>query len=157
MTFLSHSQNLLVSGTTSLPRAAIGIFTSIMGSLLGSLGSTSSSGRSHLSLEEGDGLVCNSEEEAVLESSNLCNEGLLMFSDRNLEQQVKESREAFKQFDMVTGCLDHQFVEGAGKGLALPQVKQNLCLQIVELYLLKHIANCDTLPSFILHRSKEDG
>ncbi|KAI8525527.1 hypothetical protein RHMOL_Rhmol13G0237200 [Rhododendron molle] len=128
---LPKGKNLLVSGTTSLPRAAIGIFTSIMGSLFGSLGSTSSSGRSHLSLE-GDGLVCNSEEEAVLESSNLGNEGLLMFSDRNLEQQVKESQETFKQFDMVTGCLDHQFVEGAGKGLALPQVKRGWLKKIQE-------------------------
>jgi ubiquitin-conjugating enzyme E2 O len=136
---LSKGKTLFDSGATSLPRAAIGIFTSIIGSIFGSLGSTSLSSRSHLILEDGDGLVCNSEEEGMPESSNFCNEvptivedNLQTFGDRNLEQQVEDSQEAFKQFDMVTSCLDHQFDEGAGKGLALNQVKRGWLKKIQE-------------------------
>ncbi|XP_052202118.1 probable ubiquitin-conjugating enzyme E2 24 [Diospyros lotus] len=133
-----------VCSSLSLPRAAIEIFTCIVGSLFGSLGSTSLSGTCSLTPEEGLDLVSNSKPD-VLESSNFCTEGSAMildglqtFQETNFEQQVKEiqeekapllssgvkHQEPFKQFDIVTGCLDHHFVDSSGKGLMLSQVKR---------------------------------
>lgn len=122
------------SGSHSLPQAAIGILNSIMGSLYGSLGSTSVSYTSDLALEEGKNLESNREED-MPGSCNLCTEG-----PANLQQpfNIEEERappftsdraypQPFKQFDMVTGCLDHHFVDGAGKGLTLSQVNHNPC------------------------------
>ncbi|KAI8567686.1 hypothetical protein RHMOL_Rhmol02G0141000 [Rhododendron molle] len=124
-------KDFLDSGSHSLPQAAIGILNSIMGSLYGSLGSTSVSYTSDLALEKGKNLESNREEN-MPGSCNLCTEG-----PANLQQpfNIEEERapsftsdraypQLFKQFDMVTGCLDHHFVDGAGKGLTLSQVKR---------------------------------
>ncbi|PSS24639.1 Ubiquitin-conjugating enzyme E2 24 [Actinidia chinensis var. chinensis] len=142
--FHPKGKNLLDSGANSLPRAAIGIFTGIVGSLFGSLGSTSLSGSCGVTSEKGHDLVSNSDED-VLESFNLCTEvpatvigDWPTFEERISEEHVEDTQEekaplfssgskcpeAFKQFDMVTGCLDHHFVDGAVKGLGLSQVKR---------------------------------
>lgn len=115
----------------SLPQAAIGIFNSIMGSLYGSLGSASLIHTSDLALEEGENL--EKSEEDVPESCNLCTEGPANLPQRFDSKEEKaplfssDSKyiEPFKQFDMVSGCLDHHFVNGAGKGISLSQVKYN--------------------------------
>jgi len=115
----------------SLPQAAIGIFNSIMGSLYGSLGSASLIHTSDLALEEGENL--EKSEEDVPESCNLCTEGPANLPQRFDSKEEKaplfssDSKyiEPFKQFDMVSGCLDHHFVNGAGKGISLSQVKRS--------------------------------
>lgn len=135
---------LLDIGSHFLPQAAIGIFTSIVGSLFGSVGSTSRSGTSDLALEERHDVVSNSEED-LPESCNLCTEDppvvvddVKTFGQTNLGQKVKAAEEekapsfssgckyleSFKQFDMVTDCLDHHFFDSAGKGLPSSQVKR---------------------------------
>lgn len=123
-------QELAESSVRSLPQAAIGIFTSIIGNFFGSYTSTSLSSTSCLASNSGHHLASDNEDE-VLESINLCNEGP---NDTDLEKQVKNieddraplfsSDEGFKRFDLVTDCLDHHFVVGADKGLTSPQVRK---------------------------------
>ncbi|KAI8000854.1 putative ubiquitin-conjugating enzyme E2 24 [Camellia lanceoleosa] len=90
---------LLDIGSHFLPQAAIEIFTSIVGSLFGSVGSTSRSGTSDLALEERHGVVSNSEED-LPESCNLCTEDppvvvddVKTFGQTNLGQKVKATEE----------------------------------------------------------------
>ncbi|XP_052181726.1 probable ubiquitin-conjugating enzyme E2 24 isoform X2 [Diospyros lotus] len=133
----------------SLPGAAIGVFMSIMRSIFGSFGSISPSGIPDLMLERGnvsEGHISESNSEGdVPESLNMSTEeeemvedDLQSFGKTNLEQQVKDIQEekaplfssdckcpeAFKQFDMVTDCLDHHFVGNSSNGLILSQVKR---------------------------------
>ncbi|XAR66465.1 Ubiquitin--protein ligase [Bertholletia excelsa] len=139
-----RGKNLFNYAGHYLPRAAIGMFISIMGSLFSSLSSTPSSSMSDRTSEEGCGLMSDREEE-VLELFNLCTKepamevSELKYGQTNLNQQVKDVHddkahtsssdrkypEVFKQFDVVTGCLDHHFVDYTGKGLKLSQVKKS--------------------------------
>uniref|UniRef100_A0A5B6ZR98 E2 ubiquitin-conjugating enzyme n=1 Tax=Davidia involucrata TaxID=16924 RepID=A0A5B6ZR98_DAVIN len=133
-------KDMLESSSYYLPRATVGFFTSIVASLFGSLGSTSLPGTSDRILEDASDSGTTNEEE--LESCNYCTEGppnvvgdLQTLEEKNLELQVKDIRESkvlpfssgsknseeFRQFDMVSGCLDHHFADGAGKGLTLSQ------------------------------------
>ncbi|XVF27643.1 hypothetical protein REPUB_Repub14bG0125900 [Reevesia pubescens] len=125
------------------PQAAIGFFSSIASSILGSLGSRSllsqeSSGcMSHDAKEYGILL-----EKEVLETCNHCAEQdlseLQIFETTNIKQEVEEIEEnkgnmmprpgetsdKFRQFDMVSDCSDHHFL-GESKVLAVSQVKRS--------------------------------
>ncbi|KAA8519796.1 hypothetical protein F0562_014114 [Nyssa sinensis] len=139
-----RGKDLLDSISYSLPGAAAGVFKSIVATIFGSLGYTSLPGTSGLILEESHDSVTTNEEE--LEYCNLCTEGpstvvgnLQTLGETNLELQVKDVQEhtdlpfpsghknpeEFGQFDVVSGCLDHHFVDGAGKGLILSQVNRS--------------------------------
>lgn len=132
-------KNLGSSSSFFLPQAAVGFFTNIAASLLGSLGSTSVSGSLplvHISEVEKESGISN--EKDVLETSELFIE-----SEPVAEMEIfgkKRESEVFqlgkdlphstsnenpikvRQFDMVADCSDHHFL-GACKGLALSQVK----------------------------------
>lgn len=128
------------SSYLTLPQAAIGFFNGIATGLLGSLGYTSLSGASNHVSEDGPTSTIHQEEE-VLELSKLCTMsppsigGDFQASARtNVEEKFEEtqdkelpflsSRKNLRQFDMVGGCSDHHFIDGAGKGLASSQVKR---------------------------------
>ncbi|OMO76431.1 Ubiquitin-conjugating enzyme, E2 [Corchorus capsularis] len=125
------------------PRAAIGFFSSVASSILGSLGS-----RSLLSQESS---VCASHDakecDILLEKEVMetCNHGaehglteLQTFGTTSIKQEVEEIEEnnnsmmprssetsdQFRQFDMVSDCLDHYFL-GESKALAVSQVKRS--------------------------------
>ncbi|KAI3466675.1 hypothetical protein Pfo_023338 [Paulownia fortunei] len=128
------------SSSHSISQVAIGVFTSITSSLFGSMG------RSLIS-----GYKCTSEcgqidgklpEEEALELCNLNLGGqLLVVDDLEMPEkitslQIKEANEdimlpssskhpeSFRQFDMVTDCSDHHFVNETGMDLQSPQVKR---------------------------------
>ncbi|XP_059659106.1 probable ubiquitin-conjugating enzyme E2 24 [Cornus florida] len=136
-------KGLLDFSSYSLPRAAVGFFTSITTSLFSYLVSKSLPGTSGPISEDAHDVTIN---EKCLESCNLCTEEpptivgdlhTLGETKRELEFKVIPENEAFsfssgnknieefRQFDMVSGCYDHYFVDGAGKGLTLSQVKRS--------------------------------
>ena len=123
------------------PQAAIGFFSSIASSILGSLGSRS------LFSQESSGCISHNAKEygillekEVLESCNHCAEQdlseLQIFETTNIKQEFEEIEEnkvsmmprpgetsdQFRQFDMVSDCLDHHFL-GESKVLAVSQVR----------------------------------
>lgn len=118
----------------SLPQAAIGFFTNIASTLLGTLGSTS--GPISADREECEILL----EKEVLEACDICAEPdpceLYTFGMANSKQEVGDnderkdvmfSREGqttdwFKQFDMVSDCSGHKFL-GESITQLLPQVR----------------------------------
>ncbi|KAK9014331.1 hypothetical protein V6N11_005493 [Hibiscus sabdariffa] len=125
------------------PQAAIGFFTSIASSILGSLGHSSllsrdSSGRISRNAKEYGILL----EEEVLETCYQCAEQdtseLQILETTNLKQEADELEEKkcrtllepgetsskFRQFDMVSDCSDHHFL-GESKVLAVSQVKRS--------------------------------
>lgn len=135
------------SSSFFIPQAAIGFFSSITSSLLGSVCSTSN----HISEDVRRSGVLHKEE--VLELCNLCTVGpplviadLQTFLGTNPEQKVKETEtldsdelpflagsnkpELFRQFDMVSGCSDHNFVDGASKNLTSSQVRTYFLLTL---------------------------
>lgn len=125
------------------PQAAIGFFSSIASSILGSLGS-----RSLLSQNSSGCMPHDAKEigilfeKEVLETCNHCAEldlsELQTFETTNINQEVEEIEEnkgsmmprpsetshQFRQFDMVSDCSDHHFL-GESKVLAVSQVKRN--------------------------------
>lgn len=133
------NKSLGSSSSFFLPQVAIGFFTSIAASLLGSLGSTSvrkSLPLVHISeVEKGSGI---SSEKEVLETSELCIEShpmaeLETFGKERESEEFQlgedlphstsnENPNKFRQFDMIADCTDHHFL-GASKGLALSQVR----------------------------------
>ncbi|XWS19599.1 hypothetical protein CRYUN_Cryun31cG0029300 [Craigia yunnanensis] len=124
------------------PQAAIGFFSSIVSSILGSLGS-----RSLLSQDSSGCISHNAKEygilleKEVLETCNHCAEQdqseLQIFETTNIKQEVKEIEEnngsmlprpgetsdRFRRFDMVSDFSDHHFL-GESKVLAVSQVKR---------------------------------
>lgn len=123
------------------PQAAIGFFSSIASSILGSLGS-----RSLLSQNSSGCMPHDAKEigilfeKEVLETCNHCAEldlsELQTFETTNINQEVEEIEEnkgsmmprpsetshQFRQFDMVSDCSDHHFL-GESKVLAVSQVR----------------------------------
>lgn len=122
-----------VSPSFSLPQVAIGFFTSIASSLFGSMGFTSLLGTSDHVVEDGQRSGISSEDEEM-ELQSLCTLGPKSTASHwpKVEgtqdskeipySSGREYHELFKQFDMVSGCSDHHFVDGAGKGLMPSQV-----------------------------------
>ncbi|XP_022723291.1 probable ubiquitin-conjugating enzyme E2 24 [Durio zibethinus] len=125
------------------PQAAIGFFSSIASSILGSLGSTS------LFSQESSGCISHDAKEygILLENEELetCNHyaehdlsELQIFETANIKLEVEEIEEnegsmmprsgetsdQFRQFDMVSDCSDHHFL-GESKVLAVSQVKRS--------------------------------
>ncbi|GMI72820.1 UBIQUITIN-CONJUGATING ENZYME 24, phosphate 2 [Hibiscus trionum] len=129
--------------TPFCPQAAIGFFTSIASSILGSLGPSSlisqdSSGRISRNAKEYGILL----EEEVLETCHQCAEQdtseLQILETTNIKQEADEFQEnkgrmllkpgetsgKCRQFDMVSDCSDHHFL-GESKVLAVSQVKRS--------------------------------
>ncbi|XP_030467855.2 probable ubiquitin-conjugating enzyme E2 24 [Syzygium oleosum] len=137
------------SGSTSfsLPQNAKRFLTSVAATLFGSFGSASESGSVQFALISEDGNGCQASfENAVVENCcdtgseiQSCAENELPASEwMSLKVEVKDDQEErgllslskskdveqFKQFDMVTDCSDHHFLDGADKGVASSQVKK---------------------------------
>ncbi|MBA0626823.1 hypothetical protein Godav_004416 [Gossypium davidsonii] len=133
----------LVPTSFFCPQAAIGYFTSIASSILGSLGPNSlisqdPSGCISRNAKEYDILL----EKEVAETCHHCAEQdmseLQIFEMTNIRQEVEEIEEnkvsmmpkpvetsdQFRQFDMVSDCSDHHFL-GESKVLAVSQVKRS--------------------------------
>lgn len=133
----------LWEGTSfSLPQAAIGFFTSIAASLLGTSGSKSNPEATplvHIPEVECESETSNAKE--VLEGSDFCSEPQLIaeldtFGNISFNQEAKqtqqdndlphptgnESQDKFRQFDMVADCSDHHFLD-TGAGFTLSQVR----------------------------------
>ncbi|KAK6917556.1 Ubiquitin-conjugating enzyme E2 [Dillenia turbinata] len=141
-----HCKNYLKDSTAFFhPQSAIGFFKGIAASLFGSLGLTQLSDQaSHGCISENlNGYRVPYEE--LLESRNACSEESLLLDqdiekvgEEKLTEQVGKaldnedpslssgikSPKRFGQFDMVNDCSDHHFVDGAGKGLPVSQVKR---------------------------------
>ncbi|KAL2475359.1 putative ubiquitin-conjugating enzyme E2 24 [Abeliophyllum distichum] len=135
--------NLKDSSSYSLSQVAIGIFTSITSSLLGSLGS-SVVGAYKRTSDDGQKLEIPNEEEEAFELCNMHTVGQPLVADDSeiygrmtSEPTAKEVNEGiifpsgsklpeyFRQFDMVSGGSDHHFVDGSGTGvLQSPQMKR---------------------------------
>lgn len=125
-----------------LPRAAIGFFASIATSLFGIRGSTPLSCPAlsgHISGDANESELLLKKE--ISKTCDNCSEPhsteLLTFGQTNLCEEVNEDNQEkdgfklstacqnpykFRQFDMVSDCSDHHFLD-ASKGLALPQVR----------------------------------
>ncbi|KAK6932574.1 Ubiquitin-conjugating enzyme E2 [Dillenia turbinata] len=155
------------------PQSAIRFFKGIAASLFGSLGPTRTSDQASLSSipENLNGYRVPHEE--FLESRNVCSEETLLL-DHDIEkvgeekstEQVEEaldneepslssgsnSPKQFRQFDMVTDCSDHHFVNGAGKGLPVSQVKRGWLRKVQQEW---NILQND-LPDTIYVRAYED-
>ncbi|KAL4386665.1 hypothetical protein GQ457_09G002460 [Hibiscus cannabinus] len=125
------------------PQAAIGFFSNIASSILGSLGS-----RSPLSQESSSYFSHGAREYGVLLEKDVletCNQNaeldlieMQIFETTNIKREVEEIKEnngrmmpgpdetsgLFRQFDMVSECTDHHFL-GESKVLAVSQVKQS--------------------------------
>ncbi|XWS18390.1 hypothetical protein CRYUN_Cryun32bG0039400 [Craigia yunnanensis] len=152
------------------PQAAIGFFSSIASSILGSLGS-----RSLLS-QESSGCISNDAKEygillekEELETFNNCAEQdlseLQIFETENIKQEVEEIEEnkggmlprpgdtsdQFRQFDMVSDCSDHHFL-GESKVLAVSQVKRSWLKKVQQEWCILE----KTLPETIYVRVYEE-
>lgn len=136
--------NLKGSSSYSLSQVAIGVFTSITSSLLGSLGSSVVCGYKRAS---GDGQklgIPNEEEALELCSVHTVDEPLVdddseIYGRMTSEPRPREANEEiilpsgsklpehFRQFDMVHGVSDHHFVDGSRMGvLQSPQVRYGI-------------------------------
>ncbi|KAL5576748.1 hypothetical protein UlMin_018447 [Ulmus minor] len=126
----------------SLPQSAIGFFSTIATSLLGSFGSTSISGSMplvHITEVENKSGVSYANE--VLKGGDFCTESqpcteLEIFAKKIPHQDIEqipenidlpksaanEDPDKFRQFDMAADCSDHHFLD-ASKELASSQVK----------------------------------
>lgn len=125
----------LASTSFSLPQAAIGFFSNLALSLFGSIGTISNPSRSPMSLDPvGENQPCLPKE---IETSSTVGGDYEVFGETSMHQQVEEMEEqkdikinssgcekpeSFKQFDIVSGCSDHHFVDGVNKALGFPQV-----------------------------------
>lgn len=146
------------STSSLLPRAVIGFFLSIAASLFGSPDSALLSGQlssSHCSEDENES---GTHLKGVSNSCNPCTEeqhivvdDLQASGETSVKEEIKEiggdkdlpfssgskNPEQFSQFDMVCDCSDHHFVDSAGKGLALSQVRNTPHFSL-NLYQLMH-------------------
>jgi ubiquitin-conjugating enzyme E2 O len=107
--------------------AFVGFITNIASTLFGSMGFTSLLSTSK---NENDGQNTPiSSEDNEEEKLDLCDSSIvgptLSVSGWPTKKSVHEIGEIFKQFDMVNGCVDHHFLDGAGKGLVPSQVKRS--------------------------------
>ncbi|KAF8031164.1 hypothetical protein BT93_D0385 [Corymbia citriodora subsp. variegata] len=137
------------SGSTSfsLPQNAMRFLTSVAATLFGSFGSVSESGSVQFApiSEDENGCQASSENPVVETCSDTSSEIQTCAENElpapkwtSLKVEVKDDQEErgllslskskeveqFKQFDMVTGCSDHHFLNGADKGVASSQVKK---------------------------------
>ncbi|XVE51337.1 hypothetical protein DITRI_Ditri02bG0032000 [Diplodiscus trichospermus] len=139
----SDSKFSWLSTSFFCPQVAIGFFSSIASSILGSIGP-----RSLLSQQSSGCVSRDAKEYGILfekEVFNTCNHcaeqdqiELQISETINLKQDAKEIEEnkgsimprcgeisdRFRQFDMVSDCLDHHFL-GESKVLAVSQVKRS--------------------------------
>ncbi|KDP20972.1 hypothetical protein JCGZ_21443 [Jatropha curcas] len=136
------------SSSFFLPQSTVGFFKGIAASIFESFGSTSLSGPlPYDSISKDDNQSETPEEKGIPENCKLCTEmqpvipGEMQRSEItslkwevNLFQDNKEfppspeskSVGQFRQFEMVNDCSDHQFIEGAGKGLfSIYEVKRS--------------------------------
>uniref|UniRef100_A0A166F0P2 UBC core domain-containing protein n=1 Tax=Daucus carota subsp. sativus TaxID=79200 RepID=A0A166F0P2_DAUCS len=117
---------------------AIGFFTNLAASLYSSLGFASTLNTSDL-VPRNQAQSEMPNEIEVVELSDLCTADqplvaieLQTSAETNLEQKRgqfllpsgSKSPKEFGQFDMVTDCLDHHFVDGSGKSLTFSQMKR---------------------------------
>lgn len=118
--------------------SAIGFFTNVAANLFSSLGFTSSVNTSDLVLRNQARSGMPNEIEA-LELCNLCTADqplvaieLQTSAETHSEEKSEhfllpsgsKSPKDFGQFDMVSDCLDHHFVDGSGKSLTSSQMKR---------------------------------
>ncbi|CAN1231834.1 Probable ubiquitin-conjugating enzyme E2 24 [Linum grandiflorum] len=134
--FVNHADHPWECSSSFDHQSTFGILTSIAARVLGSF--------SYASVSNPVILSCVREDEDELENSVTCEMKPLAavemqrFEKASLEQEVDglkenqglkslsatQSGELFAKFDMVNDCSDHHFVDGAGKGLAMSQVKR---------------------------------
>ncbi|XP_038689922.1 probable ubiquitin-conjugating enzyme E2 24 [Tripterygium wilfordii] len=133
------------SGSSFLPRSAIGLFTSVTASIFGSLGSTTLSGLLSLGhfAKNGDqsklpqerelvdtcGLSADKQaltlQEVQLSKTSSSQETIDLQENKELQSSsVRKNSEKFRRFDMVDGCSDHHYLDGPCEGLVLPQMKR---------------------------------
>ncbi|KAF2297693.1 hypothetical protein GH714_002283 [Hevea brasiliensis] len=157
-----------------LPQSTIGFFKNIAESVFGYIGSTSlSSPLSSGSFPKDDNQSQTHEERGILENCDLCTEmqplipgEMQVFEKTSLKPEanhIQENKELqslptnknverFMQFEMVSDCTDHHFIGGAGRGLALSQVKRSWLKKVQEEW-----SNLDKdLPESIYIRVYED-
>ncbi|POO00067.1 Ubiquitin-fold modifier-conjugating enzyme [Trema orientale] len=128
----------------SLPQAAIGFFTSIAASLLGTSGSNSDSDSTplvHIPEVQSESGISNAIE--VLEGCDLCSEPqlsaeLAIMGNRSVNDKANQIQQdndlslltsndnpdKFRQFDMLADCSDHHFLD-TNMGFTLSQVKRS--------------------------------
>ncbi|CAN6553058.1 unnamed protein product [Malus baccata var. baccata] len=118
------------SGSSFLPQAAVGFFTSIAASLFGSHESAPLSGPSSSACISEVGNESEiSHEKGIAETCDLFTEQqstteLERFEEKSIpHSKANDSADQFRQFDIVADCTDHHF-HGANKELALSQVKR---------------------------------
>ncbi|CAK7336715.1 unnamed protein product [Dovyalis caffra] len=162
------------SSSFSLPQSILGFFTRITETIFGSFGSTSVFGPIASDPISEDGNQSKTpEEKEKLETCDLCMEiqplvagEMLRFDWKNLKPEVKDVKdskehqsssasmrpEQFKQFDMVVDCSDHHFLDGAGNGLALSQVKRGWLKKVQQEWSILE----KNLPESIYVRVYED-
>lgn len=124
---------------------AIGFFTNLAASLYSSLGFASTLNTSDL-VPRNQAQSEMPNEIEVVELSDLCTADqplvaieLQTSAETNLEQKRgqfllpsgSKSPKEFGQFDMVTDCLDHHFVDGSGKSLTFSQVNYKFFPQLL--------------------------
>ncbi|CAI9783817.1 unnamed protein product [Fraxinus pennsylvanica] len=135
--------NLKDSSSYSLYQVAIGVFTSITSSLVGSLGSAVVCAYKRTSQDVPKLGLPNEEEALELCTMHTVDEPLVaddleVYGRMTSEPRSKEANkdtilpsgsklpEHFRLFDMVCGGLDHHFVDGSGTGvLQSPQMKRS--------------------------------
>ncbi|GAA0162406.1 ubiquitin-protein ligase [Lithospermum erythrorhizon] len=134
-----HEGNGDCEKTYSLQQTAMDIFSSITSGLYNFVGASLFGKYEHVSDDEG---ASRSLEEDAFEVSQLELEGLSLvdvtetIGEPNSQQSVNDPQiennftassnknsDSFVSFDMVSGCLDHHFADGAGKDLHSFQVK----------------------------------
>lgn len=134
------------SSSLSFPQCTIAFFTSMASSIFGSSCSTKSG--CELTDEISDGLdQCKlPEEKGILETNDICMEmqplvaaGMQRPEGKTINQEVSDAQESkelqclpasqslklYRQFDMVSDCTDHHFLDVSGKEVALSQVKKS--------------------------------
>ncbi|KAF8390972.1 hypothetical protein HHK36_023272 [Tetracentron sinense] len=108
------------------------VYTSLSGPMMSS--HISEDANEFDSLHEKEVLECC---DMWIDEPPLIVDDLQPFREESLEKQVKQAQEhkevsfssdsknpgQFKQFDMVSDCSEHHFIDGGGKGLILSQVK----------------------------------
>ncbi|XP_047325661.1 probable ubiquitin-conjugating enzyme E2 24 [Impatiens glandulifera] len=114
----------------SLPRAALGIFTSILGGLFGSSQFTPLSDSSEHHSED---LREQAAPESFIELENLQQVEDVVYDEKAfLVSSSSDNLQAFKSFDMVTGCSDHHFFDCAGKEFPSSQVRRGWLKKIQQ-------------------------
>lgn len=134
----SNNQISIDSMACSLPRAALGIFTSVLGGLFGYSQFTPLSGSSENHSEDlqehavPESFIISCPKELELSANNLLPVEDIADDKTVSVSSNKDNLEAFKSFDMVTGCSDHHFFDCAGKEFPSSQVRRGWLKKIQQ-------------------------